>query len=153
MVAPYTLIVSEARFLAVLASAPDVAPPGSVHVAVEYETLDEARAEADKLNEAMHVITLDAPYDWATMLAASVPEGWRPIETAPKDGSKVMLYLGAPWSCTDIARWFSPWENWERGDELPDTKVDEYCGIGSAVPTHWMPLPAAPSIIATKEPK
>lgn len=29
--------------------------------------------------------------------------------------------------------------------ETPDPDRDEYCGIGSAVPTHWMPLPPAPT--------
>lgn len=68
--------------------------------------------------------------------------GWLPIETAPKDGSEMLLWLPAPYNRMEKARWFDLWENWQLGD-FPDDS-DEYCGIGSALPTHYMPLPSAP---------
>lgn len=74
---------------------------------------------------------------------AAEPEGWQPIETAPKDGTEVVLWLGAPYSEVANAWWFEPWANWQMG-ELPNALDDEMHGIGSAVPTHWQPLPAAP---------
>lgn len=70
--------------------------------------------------------------------------GWRPIETAPKDGSEVLLYLGTPWSKIEKARWYAPWSNWQCGVIPSDPAREEMYGIGSAVPTHWMPLPVAP---------
>jgi hypothetical protein len=72
---------------------------------------------------------------------------WQPIATVPMDGSEVLLYLQAPFTRVVKARWFDVWENWIEG-EFPDPQ-DEYCGIGSRVPTHWMPVPEAPA--ASKE--
>jgi len=70
--------------------------------------------------------------------------GWQPIETAPKDGTEVLLYLGAPWNKVEKAYWFPAWQNWQRSGDKPDTVRDEYCGIGSAIPTHYQLLPAPP---------
>jgi len=71
---------------------------------------------------------------------------WQPIETAPKDGTPILLALRAPWSRIALARWFEPWRNWQEGEHLPDPNIDDFCGIGSAVPTHWQPLPAPPEL-------
>jgi hypothetical protein len=68
---------------------------------------------------------------------------WRPIQSVPTDGSEVLLYLPAPYNRVVKARWFDVWENWIEG-EFPDPH-DEYCGIGSRLPTHWMPLPTLPA--------
>ncbi|WP_148716450.1 DUF551 domain-containing protein [Chitinolyticbacter meiyuanensis] len=92
---------------------------------------------------------------YATMLEAArlVPEGWRPIETAPKDGTVVDVwheefgryagyYWGLPYhSCGEMGRLCdSDWHDLEPG------WVDEFnepvSGEGF---THWMPLPTAPS--------
>lgn len=79
-------------------------------------------------------------------MAAQAPvrevPGWLPIETAPKDGSEVLLWLPAPYKRIAKVRWFDLWENWQEG-EFPSDQ-DEYCGIGCQLPTHYMPLPAAP---------
>ena len=58
---------------------------------------------------------------------------WQPIETAPKDGPRVLVYdPGWNGGVINIARW---WEGQYRVGDLPG--VETY-------PTHWMPLPAAP---------
>ena len=68
---------------------------------------------------------------------------WQPIETAPKDGEEVLLWLGAPWCRVEKALWFNPWKAWVT--EAPGDGADtERYGIGSLVPTHWMPLPQPP---------
>lgn len=72
-------------------------------------------------------------------------DAWQPIETAPKDGSQVLLFLGSPWDAVEMAHWYEPWQNWQRGDDQPNPFRDEYCGIGCNVPTHWQPLPAPPT--------
>jgi hypothetical protein len=59
---------------------------------------------------------------------------WQPIETAPKDGRKVLIAYedlhGKP-HCA-ISRWY-----WKRGG---------YWSAHAHVDvTHWMPLPSAPS--------
>jgi hypothetical protein len=68
---------------------------------------------------------------------------WQPIETAKKDGVKVLLWLRKPYRRVTIASWFDPWGVWiEDGDE--PVIGDDMFGIGSAVPSHWMPLPEPP---------
>lgn len=66
---------------------------------------------------------------------------WRPIETAPKDGARIILakIVGHPahptslwWACA--GHWSDRWGNWNDGVEP--------CGL--AGPTHWMPLPPPP---------
>lgn len=76
--------------------------------------------------------------------ALAARDEWMPIETAPKDGREVLLWLGSPWSKVEKARWYAPWKNWQAG-VIPADPVREDCyGIGSAVPTHWQPLPTPP---------
>ena len=61
---------------------------------------------------------------------------WQPIETAPKDGTKVLLYKpDDEFWCSSIAtaRWWA--------------KESEWLCTGSAyfpAPTHWQPLPPEP---------
>jgi hypothetical protein len=65
----------------------------------------------------------------------SAPEGWQPIETAPKDGRHVILY------CDYYGVGRCAWESW-RGVWRSD---DPNHGIGFPQPTHWMPLPDFPA--------
>lgn len=69
---------------------------------------------------------------------------WKTIDTAPKDGSEILIYLGAPWNKPEKARWYEPWGNWQAGVIPSDPAREERFGIGSAIPTHWMPLPEPP---------
>lgn len=62
-------------------------------------------------------------------------EQWQPIETAPKDGTYVLLY------CDYYGIGRCVWDDW-RGVWRSD---DPNHGIGFPQPTHWMPLPAAPT--------
>ncbi len=74
---------------------------------------------------------------------------WRPIETAPKDGSVILVWhvhQANKYACFDSnikkARWI---------DDLGEWQVD---GIGGNVPpkiSHWMPLPPAPHAITEQE--
>ena len=62
--------------------------------------------------------------------------GWQPIETAPKDGTTVLLYAPG---------WDSPKTGWTYGkDEWQDCPYS-HKGSKNYLPTHWMPLPAAPA--------
>lgn len=71
---------------------------------------------------------------------------WKPIETAPKDGTKVLVYdesYGLPqkaWFGKDHFK--EEYEGWLFGDG------DDYsCGLyfTPIEPTHWMPLPKPPT--------
>ena len=70
----------------------------------------------------------------------SSPTDWRPIETAPKDDSVVLLY-GNGW--TTMGWWDADCEAWE------DDRVPEYSAACVWTPTHWMPLPPSPTILQT----
>jgi hypothetical protein len=84
-------------------------------------------------------------------LAEVRKDAWKPIDTAPKDGTEVFLWLPSPYNRIEKARWFDLWENWQL-DDFPDDG-DEYCGIGNALPSHWMPLPAPPAASVAQENK
>lgn len=70
---------------------------------------------------------------------------WRSIKTAPKDGTEVLLFCNLGRGNTElaIARWHE--------DQARPGPFGRFCWKekeGSAwaenIPTHWMPLPAAP---------
>ncbi len=60
---------------------------------------------------------------------------WRPIRTAPKDGSWILLYH----RYARIGDWY--WDGTEWTDDVLTWGEDEKDGLG---PTHWMPLPDPP---------
>lgn len=79
---------------------------------------------------------------------------WRPIETAPKDGTEVLAYRED--AGVFLIRWDAP-ENFLTEDECVKLgeSAEEYSWIfadfvqgdrceGSEMPTHWMPLPPPP---------
>ena len=83
---------------------------------------------------------------------------WRPIDTAPRDGTPVLLLtsdFGAVegfWngSVSNFYKSQVGWASYDpdnmQGDWVSEWRIDPgdarlYCG---ATPTHWMPLPAAP---------
>lgn len=79
---------------------------------------------------------------------------WQPIETAPKDGSAILVMQnnwpgcknGVAESCnghnTYVSEWW-PGENNEKGDWMLyiDSVEEPRLPI---IPTHWMPLPQPP---------
>lgn len=70
---------------------------------------------------------------------------WRPIDTAPKDGSHVMLG-DAPeqYVCEGYYE-----EDGDRGWYMANTHwTDAY--DGRVYPTHWQPLPSPPEMERTK---
>ncbi len=74
--------------------------------------------------------------------------GWQPIETAPKDGTRIRLWNGN----SHADGYWDIWERDERGwpigcdENYPDQWL--WCGEGFKIdplPTHWMPLPQSPA--------
>jgi hypothetical protein len=70
---------------------------------------------------------------------------WQPIETAPKDGTKILI-CGGTYGCE-----FSPFEfyNAQNNDDplivIWCCNRKEFCeGDFHYHPTHWMPLPPPP---------
>ena len=72
---------------------------------------------------------------------------WRPIETAPKDGTWFLATnkawsigsIGSPPSCWMLCRWDGT--EWEAGPE----RITTLNGKWIEDPTHWMPLPEPPA--------
>jgi hypothetical protein len=82
-----------------------------------WRTWKGEQAHRESAQAALTAIT-DAGY--------RIVPGWQPIETAPKDGTLVLLYL--PDGLMACRRWQdNHWRGWDSEDA-----------------THWMPLPAAP---------
>ena len=64
---------------------------------------------------------------------------WQPIETAPTDGTSVLIWDS--WrKGMGVAEWAAQKWRWSGPAEC-----DEHSGNGPIEPTHWMPLPAIPS--------
>jgi hypothetical protein len=89
----------------------------------------------------------------------TVPDGWQPIETAPKDGRTLLLgYLNTlgRWR-TVRGEWMSDeyiagnWEDPDNGTEgwfETCVEADTPPNCWPIEPTHWMPLPSAPDAAA-----
>ncbi len=69
--------------------------------------------------------------------------GWNDdMESAPGDGTSVLLWLRAPWSRSEVACWHELWGLWvDPGITRNDAQVS---GIASCLPSHWQPLPPPP---------
>lgn len=68
---------------------------------------------------------------------------WQPIKTAPKDGTKIILWLGSLYQEMVLAKFYEDWDNWIPADDEPDESTEIY-GFGKNIPTHWMQLLEGP---------
>lgn len=57
---------------------------------------------------------------------------WQPIETAPRDGTRVLAW-SARWQAPSTAQWYG--NAW-----MLDSSIGQFVHQ----PTHWMPLPTPP---------
>lgn len=62
-------------------------------------------------------------------------DNWQPIETAPKDGSRILLWFDGEPGHVDLLSWTGT--SWSNGDTYENVFHGE-------VPTAWMPLPEPP---------
>lgn len=97
---------------------------------------DEAVADYN----AMHAAGGEAVYpswveDVRLLCNATIPAGWLPIESAPKDGRRVLLW-NERYNAA-ITGQFYGLGGWKLDGEMPPLFHQ---------PTHWMPLPAAPGV-------
>lgn len=68
---------------------------------------------------------------------------WRPIETAPKDGAEFVMLDNAVHAVA-IGHWMAD-VGWRNAGKIPGEALAEPSWFPLASPTHWMPLPDAPS--------
>jgi hypothetical protein len=69
---------------------------------------------------------------------------WQPIETAPKDGTNVLLY--ATWMDISVGKFYRDerWRLTADGFLAKESEGDTYTEYFEVAPTHWMPLPPKP---------
>lgn len=76
-------------------------------------------------------------HGWAVADASSTPDhgGWRPIDSAPKDGTWIILLMrnGQVWKAS-----------WGRDRQNEMHWCTDKLSLAGCVVTHWMPLPPAP---------
>ncbi len=91
------------------------------------------------------VIRRNMPADYicaAAAIQAMMDRGWGkqqwlPIETAPKDGSKILISGGYSSPAVTIGRWAKDMKS----PHWRDDKLGRY----PITPLHWMPLPTPPT--------
>lgn len=90
----------------------------------------------------------------------NIPAGWKPISSAPKDGTDILLTNGVHVSC---GHW-----HYDEGGTTEHRDLDgryigqddrdgfagwlDWMGGMTPNPTHWMPLPAAPGSVSPSAP-
>jgi hypothetical protein len=74
---------------------------------------------------------------------ARVGAGWQPIETAPKDGTPVLI----AWSGTRFEAAKAHYEYGKWGGLSPTFGFDPF----DRAPTHWMPLPDTSSLVGARD--
>ena len=84
---------------------------------------------------------VDEPLIAPAKPGASSSNGWRPIETAPRDGTSIILYTdernARPYlTSLVIAGWNSGCSFWANGHAETGWSEDHF--------THWMPCPPGP---------
>lgn len=91
------------------------------------------------------IVPLDEVIALALSRSDAAVREWLPIETAPKDGTHVLLGRKLPWSSSSnvrIAYWAGEWQS-----DFPAWQSDG-CSVDTKVYCYWMPLPAAPNTAA-----
>jgi hypothetical protein len=78
---------------------------------------------------------------------------WRPIETAPREGTEVMLWLGdrvvvGAWKCELASYHRVGWQDGAMTWKSKSVRREEgwHHGLVVVTPTHWMPRPAGPEV-------
>jgi hypothetical protein len=66
---------------------------------------------------------------------------WKPIETAPKDGTPILALYADAWGMRRYSVRYWSTGNWESGKE---GWSDEWRQLRKDQPTHWQPLPPPP---------
>lgn len=120
---------------------------------------EEANATADRFHKAAIETALAKASKILSLPGIAAGEGWRPIETAPKDGTDVLI-----WNAEghEIAQWYPKEEDGSDQPGHDEGWIGTYAFPGRSwglrlrsepqgQPTHWMPLPQPPSPIPNKE--
>lgn len=105
-------------------------PPFTEQASLFFNEVADRLAELDDENKRLLGLVSDC-----MSLDVSV---WQPIETAPKDGTQFLAWVGEGWNGRMpfvITSWRGYWVN----------EFGNGCAVENFAPTHWMPLPPPPS--------
>jgi hypothetical protein len=94
-------------------------------------------------SQAKRIAELEA----AAGAAEDWPGAWQPIETAPKDGTRILAYgvLGLETGpSVGCVQWSKKWSGSESHWVVSPNEASEYYPESCEL-THWMPLPAPPT--------
>jgi hypothetical protein len=121
------------------------------HAVTEIERFPELCARAD----AMLLPCDEADY-CPTLPAAFAPLGdamhWQPIETAPKDGTKVDVWAKVRLAAYDKFQWGRFTDcYWTNGDSMTGRNPHWVNLDSSYHAVYWMPLPSPPAVAALGE--
>lgn len=109
--------------------------------------------EVCNLNNA-YIEMSDSMQNALTLISELIAEqengGWLPIQSAPKDGSNILL--GSEYGDVASGSWIQEWTERQEyvrtakdGEVYKTIKSDEgYWQTDSSVVTHWQPLPTSP---------
>jgi hypothetical protein len=73
---------------------------------------------------------------------------WQPIETAPRDGTRILVSFGdmGVWQVSWTEPAYDDWMIWCVDDNKHGPyALRGYAATGPRAPTHWQPLPAPPT--------
>jgi hypothetical protein len=110
---------------------------------------------ADQLAALMKAMRRGGANYWTDELEAlvhgvqPVSASWQPIETAPKDGTNVLLFDG---KAVGYGGWMSAEDQGAEPEEAHLIAVGWWSvDLSDNSPTHWMPLPPAPLSLSSQE--
>jgi hypothetical protein len=103
---------------------------------MDRETAIRIAEECGAFVEVDTVGSLDFYERFAVAVEANCVPKWQPIDTAPKDGTKILAYTNDGYKFPLVSQcvWDDGW--WPDVWESPENPIE---------PTHWMPLPSAPA--------
>lgn len=81
------------------------------------------------------------------MTGEAIGMNWQPIETAPKDGTDVLLFFPHMKKCGVWIGHFVDAEDFEYGKRVSKRQywsINTFSFNSSPVPSHWMPIPPEP---------
>lgn len=120
------------------------------------EALEDVHTYFHPNNEPQHKVWSDTYKALKSLQAYKEGQGWQPIETAPNDGTEIIITNGYEvctgkyhWSnVTNYAPFFVQSVNGELRNQGYNCKVEP---VYFYEPTHWMPLPEKPNTIIKGE--
>ena len=89
----------------------------------------------DLIEDAVERGAVDGPWlHMAGLWLAHVDDGWKPIETAPKDGTRILVCRNELVEPVTVGYW-----------SMVECRFVTPLTLDQHPATHWMPLPARPS--------